>query len=274
MKINVFILSLLTVINLAGCSKAQQEGKVIAEVNGDKLTYEFLLDQFPGEYRNSVTDDQLARAVDTWIETELLYQEALKQNIDKDSRIKNIIEQKRKDIISARYIDLSLTANDSIAEGQIESVYNSKGDMFKAQENMFKLSHIVLSTKGGADAVYNRLVKGEDFETLAKDYSEDNQTRDNGGDLGLVNETGLEDNIKSAFKDIQDGQYTMPVKSLSGYYHIFRLQARIPAGTQIPLEYIKGEIKESINADRQQQEYNDLVAKLKEKADIKRYLTK
>ena len=271
MKASVYLILFLVVITFVGCSNAQQQDRILAEVNGSKLTYTFLLDQFPEEYRDNITGDQLAQAINTWIESELLYQAAVKQGIDKEPRIKNIIEQKRKDIISARYIDLNLKPDTTISESKIDSIYKSNPDMFKAQENMYKLSHIVMSTKGGAEAVYNRLIKGEDFKALVKDYSEDSQTRDDEGNLGLVNESGLENGIKDALMTISAGQYTKPVKSLSGYYHIFLLQQKIPAGTQIPLEYIRGEIRDSINADKQQQEYQRLVARLKDKADIKRY---
>lgn len=271
MKASASFILVIVIINFAGWSNAQQPDKVLAEVNGSKLTYGFLLDQFPEEYRDNITDDQLAQAVDTWIESELLYQAGVKQGIDKDPRIKNIIAQKSKDIVSARYIDLNLKPDSNISETKIDSIYKSNPDMFKAQENMYKLSHIVMSSKGGAEAVYNRLTKGEVFKDLVKDYSEDSQTRDDEGNLGVINESGLESNIKAALATIDEGQYTKPVKSLSGYYHIFLLQQKIPAGTQIPLEYIRGEIKDSINADKQQQEYQKLVAKLEAKADIKRY---
>ena len=256
---------------LSNCSKAQPEGKVIAEVNGDKLTYEFLLDQLPAEYRNSVSDAQLSKLVDAWIETELIYQEALKHNLDKDQHLLNVIAQKRKDVIAARYVEMATSGAVNLTDQAIDSIYRSNPDQYKVNEEMFKLSHIVLSSPGAADAVYKRLKAGDSFAALAADYSEDQQTRKTGGDLGLVPLSSIESNMVQALNLINKGQFTPPIKSQSGYYHIFLLRDRLPAGSTLPLEDIREEIAESIRAQDQQQQYLQMVNSLKQKADIKRY---
>ena len=271
MKANFIAIFVFGLLYLASCSNAQQEGKVIAEVNGSKLTYEFLLDQFPLEYHSSINKEQLQRAIDAWIETELLYQEALKHKIDKDQSVTNMIEQKRKDIIAARYVEISIPDNLDISDAVVDSVYQNNEDLFVTQEDMFKLRHIVLSTKSGADAVFNRLKKGDSFVSLVADYSEDEQTRKQEGKLGLLTSSALESEMVTALKAINIGQFTTPIKSQSGYYHIFLLEDRKTAGTKLPLEDIRGEITESIMADRQQFNYRELVKRLTDSADIKRY---
>jgi EpsD family peptidyl-prolyl cis-trans isomerase len=271
MRVNIITIFILGLLYLASCSNAQQEGKVIAEVNGSKLTYEYLLDQFPAEYRSSINKDQLQKAIDAWIETELLYQEALKHKIDKDPSIKNMLEQKRKDIIAARFVDISIPDNMDITDAVIDSVYQDNEDLFVAQEDMFKLRHIVLSSKSGAEAVYNRLKKGDSFISLVADYSEDEQTRKQDGELGYLTSSALEDNMVSALKAINIGQYTAPIKGQSGYYHIFLLEDRKTAGDKLPLDDIRGEIAETIKANRQQTTYKELVNRLTGAADIKRY---
>lgn len=270
MKIKILVVLLLNLFLAGRCSNAQQEGQVLAEVNGAKLTYEFLIDQFPQEYHSSITKDQLAKAVEAWIETELIYQEAVKQGIDKDKRVKNIIEQKRKDIIAARFIDLSVTQDDAAAGTNVDSVYEANRDLFTAQEQMYRLSHIVLSTKGGADAIYKRLVGGDDFGMLVQDYSEDEQSRRNNGEIGLLTESGLEPNLIEAFKVVNEGGYSRPIQSQSGYYHIFWVREKIPAGTLLKLEDIREEILESIMAEKQQAAYDELLGKLMDSAEIKR----
>jgi foldase protein PrsA len=270
MKNNLIVIVIVGALFFASCSKAQQTGEVLAEVNGSILTYEYLMDQFPEEYRNSITKDQIAKAVDVWIETELLYQEALKNSIDKESRIKNLIEQKRKDIIASRYVDEYITSDQQPTQAQMDSAYQANKDMYTAQEDMYLLKHIVLSSKGGADAVYGRLVKGEDFDALVKDYSEDEQSRKQGGEIGLLAESGLEPAIVAALKPLSPGQYSKPVKSQSGYYHIFMVEDKIKAGTVPVLEDIKSEVSDAILAAKQQVSYSHLVDSLAGKANIKR----
>jgi parvulin-like peptidyl-prolyl isomerase len=271
MKVEFIISSICCLIFLTGCSDAQQEGKVIAEVGSEKLTLEFLLDQFPTEYRDSMTKAQLAKAVDSWIESELLYQEALKHNIDKDKQVKNLIEQKRKEIIVGKFVDISVATDLEVKDEIIDSVYNSQKDRFSVNEDLFDLSHIVLSTRGGAEAVYSRLVKGEDFIGLAEDYSEDPETRQTGGNIGLLSASSLEKNMLDEINKLRVGQYSSPVKSQSGYYHIFLLKDKKAAGETLPLEDIREDIARSIIAEQQQQIYDDLINRLKQSAKIKRY---
>jgi EpsD family peptidyl-prolyl cis-trans isomerase len=271
MKNNPLIYLVLMLWLIGGCSKAQQtDDKVLAEVNGSKLTYSYLLDQFPDEYRSTISNEQISKAVEVWIETELLYQEALKKKIDQEPRVKNIVEQKRKDIIASRFVDISISDDKEISEAEIDSAYQANKSMYTTPENMYKLKHIVMSTKGGADAIYSRLQKGESFASLVGDYSEDEQSRKNGGEIGLLGESGLEPSIIGALNPLNAGDFSKPVKSQSGYYHIFLVENKIAAGTVPKLDDIRNEIVEAIKAERQQVIYNDLVDKLSKAATIKR----
>jgi len=271
MRFNFTIIFLVSLLFLESCSNAQQEGKVIAEVNGSKLTYEFILDQFPREYRSTITDEQLARAIDAWIETEILYQEALNHNLHEDESIKNVIFQKRKDLIAARYVEMSLYAGTEVTDQVIDSVYQNNKDMFITQEAMYTLSHIVLSGKSAADAVHNRLNKGDSFVSLVKDYSEDEQTRKQDGALGILPASALEPSMAEALEALNAGQFTAPLQSQSGFYHIFLLEDKKEAGVLLPLDEIRNEIAESIIAERQQSSYKYLVKRLTGSANVKRY---
>ncbi|MCP4582801.1 MAG: hypothetical protein GY839_14420 [candidate division Zixibacteria bacterium] len=271
MRFNSTVVFLVSLLFLAGCSNAQQEGQVIAEVNGSKLTYDFILDQFPQEYRSTLTDEQLARAIDAWIETELFYQEALKHNLHEDKSIKNIIAQKSKDIVASRYIDMSISANVDVTDQMVDSLYQSNKEMFITQEDMFTLRHIVLSSQNAANAVHSRLKKGDSFISLVKDYSEDDQSRKLDGSVGMLPASALEANMIDALKALDIGQFTGPLQSQSGFYHIFLLEDRKDAGVLLPLDEIRDEIAQSVIAERQQSSYKDLVNRLTVSANIKRY---
>ncbi len=258
---------MLVVVNI---SNAQSASSVLAEVNGSKLTYGYLIDQFPEEYRSQINREQVTRLVENWIETELLYQEGLKHNVQKDQRIINMIEQQRKEIIAARYADLSLDMNFDLTDVQVDSLYNANKDKYVTQDNMYRLSHIVLSSKGGAEAVYSRLLNGDDFNALVHDYSEDEQSRKDDGNVGILVESGLEPNVVEVLRNTEKGSYTKPVKSQSGYYHIFWVKDKMPKGTLLKLEDIRVEIEESYKAEKQQVIFEQMLDKLKGAASIKR----
>src|SRR5256885_17148782 len=87
--------------------------------------------------------------------------------------------------------------------------------------------------------IINRLDSGDDFATLAMNYSEDTDTSGNGGDLGFTPESSLR-NTDPATRDtvtkLKPGQYSpvIPVtnpasKQLFGF-RIVKLVAKEPAG--------------------------------------------
>ncbi len=83
-----------------------------------------------------------------------------------------------------------------------------------------------------AQQTLDRLNKGEDFATLAKQLSEDTSNKDQGGDLGwfLPTEKGgpmVQDFSTAAFKLTKPGELSPLVKSQFGY-HIIKLIERGP----------------------------------------------
>lgn len=82
--------------------------------------------------------------------------------------------------------------------------------------------------KARIDAIYDRLQKGESFETLARETSDDATSRNNGGILPMF-ETGR--NVpafeEAAFALTTPGSYSKPVQTNYGW-HILKLIARKP----------------------------------------------
>ena len=109
----------------------------------------------------------------------------------------------------------------------------------KAPRKLYRISHILLN-KGievdsiqvikKADEIYQRLLKGEDFNKLAETESDDPTSSKNGGYLGYYysKSTGLPptgDNLSKNFEDaifsMKDGQYSKPLLTEYGW-HIVR----------------------------------------------------
>jgi foldase protein PrsA len=256
---------------LAGCSSKAQEGRVIAEVNGQKLTYEYLMDQIPQEYQTTMTNEDIAKAVDTWVDMELLFQEAVKHSIDKDKHVLNTIDQTKKSIIARKFLEVGMNKDMMPTEGEIDSVYQQEKDKFTSNEASFHLSHIMLKNQMAADAVYNRLQKGENFAALAGDYSEDTSSMKNGGDIGMLPESALEKEMVDILNATAIGGFTKPIQSKSGFFHIFQLKEKRGSGSTTPLSEVRNDIIQAITAQKQQASYDSLLSGLKTKAQIKRF---
>jgi preprotein translocase subunit SecD len=75
-----------------------------------------------------------------------------------------------------------------------------------------------------AKSLIVRLQKGEDFATLAKEFSEDPGSKDNGGDLGFAKTGSFVPEFETAAFSLKDGAITLtPVKSDFGYHIIKKI---------------------------------------------------
>jgi peptidyl-prolyl cis-trans isomerase SurA len=88
-----------------------------------------------------------------------------------------------------------------------------------------------------------RLVKGEDFAKIAKQYSEDPAAAD-GGELGEVEPTKLLPEFEAALATMKEGDLSEPIRTNMGV-HLLKLEKRIPLGYR-PEEEVAADIKEKL----------------------------
>jgi peptidyl-prolyl cis-trans isomerase C len=279
--IKFLALIMMAPILLVSCGKKQETtgasstttaggGTLLATVNGEKLTYEDLQLQFPAEYRDQLRGQDLQSAVDTWVNTMLLAQMGEKMNIDKSPEIAAIMRFRKADAIARRLVDLEITQKTVVTPAEVDSAYNADKDQYKIPEDRMHASHILLSSKEEAEAVYNRLKKGDDFAKLAMDYSIDRQSAANGGDLPAFTAdqaTQFDPAFGKAVQNLKVGEFSQPVKTAYGY-HIIKLTDLLKAGTSLDSADVKNKISEDLRTSKQSQAFAELVQSLKAKAKI------
>jgi parvulin-like peptidyl-prolyl isomerase len=89
-------------------------------------------------------------------------------------------------------------------------------------------AQILLASQADADNVLAQLKAGKDFAALAKQYSTDEATRDNGGDLGWLPKGIMPPEFDNVAFQLQPGQISGVVSTQIGF-HIIKLIERDPA---------------------------------------------
>ncbi len=187
----------------------------------------------------------------------------------------------RRSLTVDKVLNKEITSKINITDKDVSDYYNQHKAEFNLIEPQYHLAQIVVTTAPGqvhnlkndkaqneADArkkiqmLLNHLDSGDDFGTLAMNYSEDTDTSGNGGDLGFTPESSLK-NTDPLTRDIvtklKPGQNSpiIPVvnpmtKQIMGF-RIVKLIAKEPAGQR---ELADPRVQQAIRAqlrDRREQ---------------------
>lgn len=153
--------------------------------------------------------------------------------------------------------------------------------LIEKQGDKFKLAHILLypqpteadvnRAKRTAAGLRHRVTTGgEDFAKVAQSYSDDEETKDNGGRLGEIpiDAFGRYPEIKDELATLMPDSISEVLRSDTGF-HIFKLHRRIPR-QQPTFESIKPQIREYLMGQRMQELYEKWMQELKKKYYVER----
>ena len=137
--------------------------------------------------------------------------------------------------VAVDYIDLSvdaLMAGVSVTEEQLRKQYEQNMASFVAAPER-QAAHILIENKDEAKikAVQEKLAAGEDFAALAKAYSDDQGSKEQGGDLGFTKGDTFPAEFEQALAALKVGEVSAPVTTEAGVHFIKLLSER---GTAAP----------------------------------------
>ncbi len=154
------------------------------------------------------------------------------------------------------YIEINrveLAENIEIADDVLQQYYEENSGRF-LQDEQRQARHILLTVEDGeaeaeqqAIALTARVQAGEPFEDLARQYSKDGGTANNGGDLGTVLQSQMPGALGDAIFSMQQGDVLGPVRTDFGF-HVVRLD-QIIAGGALPLDQVRNELLTELRAD-------------------------
>ncbi len=227
-----------------------------------------------------IGDEELNEQINT-IKKQFPDEDAFKQLLAGiDVSEAELASQIRRELAVKRLVDHQLAEKTAVSPEEVKSYYDNHTDAFKRPEQI-KASHILIkSTPEAEDTqeaedlkkigdIQDRLKKGEDFASLAKEFSQC-PSSSNGGDLGYFSRGRMAPAFEEAAFALEPGQMSGIVETQSGY-HLIQCMDKKPAGTE-RFEDIKDRLQMYLK-ERKVQEQTDLYTEeLKKKAEVEIFI--
>jgi foldase protein PrsA len=163
-----------------------------------------------------------------------------------------------------------LTPRITVTEAEMKSFFEANKESF-AQEEQVKASHILVKTEKEAKELKAKLAKGEDFAALAKEFSTDPSSKDNGGQLGYFPRGEMTAEFEKAAFTLKVGSISDPVKTEYGYHLIKVEDKRAPEAANF--EKNQDQIREYLTNKKLEEEYNPWLQEVANDYKIENFLS-
>jgi peptidyl-prolyl cis-trans isomerase C len=194
-----------------------------------------------------------------------------------EAEVKSQIER---GLLIQELIETEIAEKVVIPEKDVKGYYDSHPDSFKQPEQV-RASHILMKVDPQADAsqkaaarkkleeLRQRLLKGEEFVTLAREYSE-GPSSVKGGDLGYFGRGQMVKPFEDAAFALNVGELSEVVETRFGY-HLIKVTGKNPE-TVVAYADVKERLQKYLKDEKVQQEVSAYVEDLKTKAKVERFL--
>ncbi len=188
----------------------------------------------------------------------LLYQEALKQGVDKSDTVQQQLEEAKHKIVVKTFLEAK-TAD--ISDKDLHDAYDQLVTSMRDQKEV-RARHILVASEKDAQDAKKKIESGKSFEEVAKEYSKDPGSAQQGGDLGYFTKDKMVKEFADAAFSMKKGEVSGPVKSPFGW-HIIKVEDIRPV--TVPTY---NDAKDKIREQLEEKKLGDYVRTLVKSADV------
>ena len=181
----------------------------------------------------------------------------------------------RNGLLTQEVVRREVGSHINIGNDEVKQYYDAHPQEFTRPEQVV-LSEIFLSTEGKspeeiesvqkkAEDLRNRVMKGDDFNEIAKRYSEGSTAKD-GGDLGTFKQTELAPQLEEVVFKMEKGQITDVIQTKTGF-EVLKVENHYQAGLQ-PQAKVENEIMNRLYMRKMQPQMRDYLGQLREESYV------
>ncbi|HLR81432.1 MAG TPA: peptidylprolyl isomerase [Bacillota bacterium] len=215
---------LIAILGLAACGSDKSDPDVVVESKAGDITK----DEFYNQMKERVGDSVLQEMVTTKVledkyevDEELVDEEVNKMKDEYGDQFEMVLQQQGVEDEDALRdaIRFSLLWEEAVSE-DVEISEEELKEKYDRMKTEIEAQHILVEDEETAKKVKKKLDKGEEFGKLAKEYSTDEGTKDNDGELGYFSSGDMVKEFEDVAYEMKEGEISDPVLSEFGVHII------------------------------------------------------
>ncbi len=234
-----FSILLLAIIAYPTLAQNASDDRVLFTAGNDKVTvgeFEYVYNKNNINNQADYSKKSLEDYLTLYENFRLKVKEAEAMKLDTISSLKNELEGYRKQLAKSFLTDREIS--DKLIEEAYErskTEINASHILVRCDENANPADTMAAFKK--IMALRKRIEKGESFDKVARESSEDPSAKTNSGNIGWFTVFGTIYPFESAAYSLKPGELSMPVRTIFGY-HLVRVNETRPARGQIHVAHL------------------------------------
>ncbi len=151
-------------------------------------------------------------------------------------------------------------ANAANGTGQTVTEYHGRHILVRVTDQQSDAA-----AKAKIDTLRARIAGGAEFQDVAKESSEDNNSRGQGGDLGWFPADAFGPDFGRQVEGVSDGGISQPFRTDAGWHIVQRVATR---QTDVGVDNQRAQIRETIGRRKLEEEYNRFLSELRGEAYV------
>lgn len=253
-------LLIFVVITFVSCARKQSKDPTLVARVGNAALTQSEVERLILAYGNSSVPEKFI--ISQWVNREVLFQSALRADLDRDSLMNHKIEQYRKDVLGQAFLESIILQDDPISGASIKNYYEQNKSSFKRPEDGSHIYHFVYNSLEEAQSVTRGLLNpspGFDRKTLFTSHRVDATVVYKGALIKPLDDV--------LFSSRNRSKVLGPIQSRYGY-HVIEVLNKFSAGSQIGLDEAYDEIYQRLLNQRIQLRTLQVLDSLKSKFHI------
>lgn len=274
-----FLASILAIAVLAGSATAAPAKKKAKAAKAPKAVPESLqvlvwvgkdgitrgevdrrIESLPEQFRASYTTPEgRQQLLDRMVEERVWLALAVENGVAKRPQVAQQLEQQRRDLLVRTYLNEVMAENPAPSDSEAMAYYQDHLSEYRVPATV-TVRHIQSKTQKESQKVRQWLKNPkQDFAALAKKYSTDSLTRNDGGVLGVVTREGVFRSI-GAQPALAESAFALPEGALGGPYktdkgwHVIKIDA-VKEESVRPFDQVRPMILRQLGSTRSQDFY-------------------